>query len=260
MADTPAPTSRPARTRIRQAFERAATTYDAAAGIQRDICHALLTTLAAARPARLLDAGCGTGYALPMLAGRFPGVDMLAIDLAPAMLARIPQPCVRLVGDLQQLPLADACLDLYWSSLAVQWCDLPRVLAEARRTLRPGGRLAVASLGPDTFAELRLAFAGVDRYGHTLPFHTAEEVARMAVEAGFADSRVSRQRHLAHYADFRSLLRAVKAVGANQLGDGRRRSLMGRAAFAAAEAGAERQRTAAGLPLTYDVLILEAHA
>ena len=29
------------------------------------------------------------------------------------------------------LPLAPACIDLYWSSMAVQWCDLGRVLQEA---------------------------------------------------------------------------------------------------------------------------------
>ncbi|PKO89709.1 MAG: malonyl-[acyl-carrier protein] O-methyltransferase BioC [Betaproteobacteria bacterium HGW-Betaproteobacteria-12] len=252
---------RPAKTRIRQAFERAAPTYDNAAGIQRDICHALLETLHDTGPlAALLDAGSGTGYALPLLAERFPAAEQLAIDLAPAMLHRIAIPCQRLVGDLEHLPLASASLDLYWSSLAVQWCELPRVLGEARRVLRPAGRLAVASLGPETFGELRQAFAGVDDYRHTLGFHTPEEIAEMARAAGFAEVAVGRRRHLAHYPDFRSLLKAVKAIGANQLGDGRRRHLMGRAAFAAAEAAAERQRTAAGLPLTYDVLILEARA
>ncbi|MDR1996327.1 malonyl-ACP O-methyltransferase BioC [Azonexus sp.] len=251
--------ARPPKNRIRQAFERAASTYDGAAGIQRDICHALLATLPdATPPAALLDAGSGTGYALPLLAKRFPAAERFAVDLSPAMLARIATPCCRLVGDLEQLPLATACLDLYWSSLAVQWCELSHVLAEARRVLRPAGRLAVATLGPETFSELRQAFAGVDDYRHTLAFHTPEEIARMAAAAGFTGIAVSRQRYLAHYADFRNLLQAVKAIGANQLGDGRRRNLMGRAAFAAAGAAAESQRTAAGLPLTYDVLILEA--
>ncbi|HEX6735404.1 MAG TPA: methyltransferase domain-containing protein [Azonexus sp.] len=251
--------ARPPKTRIRQAFERAAPTYDGAAGIQRDICHALLATLTEAPPpATLLDAGAGTGYALPLLAERFPAAERLAVDLSPAMLARIATPCRRLVGDLEHLPLADASLDLYWSSLAVQWCELPRVLAEARRVLRPAGRLAIASLGPETFTELRAAFAGIDDYRHTLAFHTPEEIAGMARAAGLDEVVVGRRRHLAHYPDFRSLLKAVKAIGANQLGDGRRRHLMGRAAFAAAEAAADRGRTAAGLPLTYDVLILEA--
>ncbi|PKO33165.1 MAG: malonyl-[acyl-carrier protein] O-methyltransferase BioC [Betaproteobacteria bacterium HGW-Betaproteobacteria-7] len=253
--------SRPTRTRIRQAFERAAQTYDGAADMQREICHVLLDRLAAGGPVRrLLDAGSGTGYALPLLAERFPAAERLAIDLSLAMLARTPCSCQRLVGDLERLPLAEASLDLYWSSLAVQWCDLPQVLAEARRVLRPAGRLAITSLGPETFSELRQAFAGVDAYRHTLPFHTPEEVGQMARAAGFADVVVSRRRQLAHYPDFRSLLKAVKAIGANQLGDGRRRNLMGRATFAAAEAGAEGQRTAAGLGLTYDVLILEARA
>ncbi|MCL2523883.1 MAG: malonyl-ACP O-methyltransferase BioC [Betaproteobacteria bacterium] len=251
---------RPSKTRVRQAFERAAATYDAAAGIQRAVCHALLATLAdAAPPAALLDAGAGTGYALPLLAERFPTAAPFALDLSPAMLARIAAPCCRLVGDLEHLPLAAASLDLYWSSLAVQWCELPRALAEARRVLRPGGRLAVASLGPETFAELRQAFAGIDDYQHTLIFHTPEAIARMALAAGFTDVAVDRQRQIAHYPDFRALLRAIKALGANQLSDGRRPHLMGRAAFAAAEAAAERQRGAAGLPLTYDVLILKAH-
>ncbi|MDR0776457.1 MAG: methyltransferase domain-containing protein [Azonexus sp.] len=253
------PSASPPKTRVRQAFERAAPTYDGAAGIQREICHALLATLTdIAPPAVLLDAGAGTGYALPLLAERFPTAERVAVDLSAAMLARIAMPCRRLVGDLEQLPLAAACLDLYWSSLAVQWCELPRALAEARRVLRPAGRLAVATLGPETFEELRQAFADVDNYRHTLVFHTPEEIARLATEAGFTGIAVGRRRLTAHYPDFRGLLRAVKASGANQLGNGRRRHLMGRAAFAAAEAAAERQRSAAGLPLTYDVLILEA--
>jgi len=251
--------SPPPKSRIRQAFERAAPTYDGAAAIQRDVCHALLATLAdAAPPGVLLDAGCGTGYALPLLAERFPVAGRLALDLSPAMLGRVGAPCWRLAGDLERLPLADACVDLYWSSLAAQWCELPLALAEARRVLRPGGRLALATLGPETFGELRAAFAGVDAYRHTLSFHAPEDIAGIAAAAGFAGIAVGRRRHLAHYADFRALLRAVRAIGANQLGEGRRRGLLGRAAFAKAEAAAERGRAAAGLPLTYDVLILGA--
>ena len=70
---------------------------------------------------------------------------------------------------------------------------------------------------------------------------------------------VQRTTQMAHYADFKSLLRAVKAVGANQVGDGRRTGLMSRASFLRAEAAYEAQRTADGLPLTYDVLTLHAH-
>lgn len=250
--------TRPPKARVRASFERAAATYDAAADVQRRICDRLLAGLPTLAPRRLLDAGCGTGYALPLLQARFPAAQALALDLSAAMLARIAAPCARVVGDLERLPLADASLDLYWSSLAVQWCELPAVLGESRRTLRPGGCLALASLGPQTFGELRHAFAGVDGHAHTLPFHRPDEVGEIATAAGLTAVDVRRHEEIAYYADFRSLLQAVKAVGANQLGAGRRTSLMSRAGFARAEAALETLRLPAGLPLTYDVITLYA--
>lgn len=250
--------TKPAKARVRLSFERAAPTYDSAADIQRRICDTLAAGLPPLSPRTLLDAGCGTGYALPLLQARFPAVHALALDLSQGMLARIAAPCRRLVGDLEHVPLATGSLDLYWSSLAVQWCDLPAVLQEARRVLAPGGFLALATLGPATFHELRHAFADVDGHAHTLAFHSAGEVRHIATAAGLHAVEVRQHHETAHYADFRSLLKAVKAVGANQLGEGRRTSLLSRAAFARAEAACETLRTSAGLPLTYDVISLYA--
>jgi malonyl-CoA O-methyltransferase len=253
--------TRPAKGDIRRSFERAAATYDDAATVQRAVCDRLAAALPAGlAPGRILDAGCGTGYALGLLRGRHPAAEMVALDLAPAMLQRIALPCRRLAGDVEHLPLATASVDLYWSSLTAQWCDLARTLAEARRVLSPGGRLALASLGPATFHELRHAFAGVDDHRHTLSFHAAGECAQLANAAGFAAVDVHESREIAHYCDFRTLLQAVKAIGANRVGTGRRSGLLGRAAFHRAEAAFETLRTPAGLPLTYDVITLYAHA
>jgi malonyl-CoA O-methyltransferase len=250
--------NRPSKARIRQSFERAAPTYDSAADIQRRICAQLADGLPAMTPARLLDAGCGTGYAQADLQRRFPDADTVALDLSPAMLGKVSAPCSRIAGDLEHLPLADASLDLYWSSLAVQWCDLATALREAHRTLRPAGLVALASLGPATFHELRHAFADVDHYRHTLSFHSPDEIRKIAVNLGFATINTKKGTKIAHYPDFKTLLRAVKAIGANQLGQGKRTSLMSRAAFARAEAAYEALRTSAGLPLTYDVIYLYA--
>jgi malonyl-CoA O-methyltransferase len=171
---------------------------------------------------------------------------------------RSPPPAGRAVGDLEHLPLTSQSIDLYWSSLAVQWCDLPKALAEAHRVLSSSGQLAIASLGPHTFHELRHAFSEVDAHQHTLGFHTPEEIGHFAQAAGFVAVDVKNSLKIAHYADFKTLLKAVKAIGANQIGDGRRTSLMSRAVFMRAEAAFETLRTPAGLPLTYDVVTLTA--
>ncbi len=251
--------TRPSPARIRDSFERAAAGYDEAATVQRRVCTRLAKGLPAGLAARrVLDAGCGTGFALAPLQQRYPAATAIALDFAPGMLHRIGRPCCRLAGDLEHLPLATASIDLYWSSLAVQWCDLPRALAEARRVITSGGALALASLGPATFHELRSAFAGVDAHRHTLSFHAPEEIRDLAVTAGFVAVDVQEHTEIAHYADFRSLLRAVKTIGANQLGAGRRTGLLSRDAFARAELAAEALRTPDGLPLTYNVITLHA--
>jgi malonyl-CoA O-methyltransferase len=250
--------TRPPKARVGQSFARAAASYDKAAVVQRRICDRLAATLGAT-DGQILDVGCGTGYALNLLRARCPAAGLVALDIAPAMLARIPGSCARVAGDAEHLPFADAAFDRYWSSLTLQWCDLGRALAEARRVLVPGGGLNVATLGPATFHELRHAFAGVDGHRHTLAFHRADEVAQLAAAAGLLAVDVQTGREIAHYPDFRSLMRAVKAIGANQVGAGRRAGLMGRATLARAEAAIEQLRQPAGLPLTYDVITLSAH-
>lgn len=252
----------PARHQVRQSFARAAATYDSAAEVQRRACRALAQHLPAIAPpntplaARILDAGCGTGYALPLLHAHAPQACLLALDLTPAMLARIDAATPRVQGDLETLPLAAASIDLYWSSLAWQWCDPARALAEARRVLRPGGHFLLCTLGPATFGELRNAFAAVDTYRHTLGFPSATALQELARTAGLPALRTRSQRETLHYPDLHALLHAVKAVGANQLGQGRRPGLMGRAAYARLTAAYEAQRQDAGLPLSYDLVFL----
>lgn len=257
---------RPPKPHIRHAFDRAAGTYDSAAGFQRLVCERLLARLPALpSPAAMLDAGCGTGYGAKLLAERWPAAALVLADFAPAMLAgsadRGLSGCPAVCADIEALPFKDAAFELYWSSLAVQWCDLPRSLAEAARSLAPGGRLALSTLGPGTFAEIGAAFAAAsastDPHRHVLDFLPPEAVRAACVAAGLSDIVVEREAVAIHYPDLKTLLRAIKAIGAQGVAN-RRPTLLGKSAWRRIEADYERHRSSAGLPATYDVIYCTA--
>ena len=251
-------TPKPTPAQVRRAFGRAAQTYDAAAAIQRQAGQLLDARLGAldCAPRVVLDAGCGTGFGLRLLAARWPQARLLALDIAAPMLRQVGDgAAARVQADVHHLPLADACVDLYWSCLTLQWCDLARALAEARRVLRPGGWLALATLGQDTFTELRHAFAAADEFEHTVRF---ADPAPIVQQAGFAETHVTRQRLTAHYPDLTALLHAIRRTGANQLGSTRRRTLLGRQAWQRAQLAYEALRQPDGLPLGYDLYWIRA--
>lgn len=248
----------PAKHLVRRAFDRAAATYDSAAEVQRHACRQLAANLPQQGACRIAcDAGCGTGFGLRLLAERLPQARLVALDLAPAMLLRANAPWA-VAGDLEHLPLADACLDLLWSSLTAQWCNLDRTIPEMARVLKPGGHLALATLGPRTFAELGQAFTAGDRHVHTLTFAPAIEISQRLSKNGFSAISVGAELHITHHPDLQRLLRSVKAIGANQLGSDRRRGLMTRAAFSRVEAAYEQLRQPQGLPLGYDLIFIHA--
>lgn len=240
---------------VRRSFDRAAASYDAAANLQRRVCGLLLDELAEPAPTRILDAGCGTGYALNLLAGRWPAADIVAADFAPAMVTTAGG---GICADIEALPFAAESFDLYWSSLSFQWCNPTRAIAEAARVLAPGGRLAVSSLAPGTLAELDAAFAGTDRHRHVLEFRAADALARACAATSLTDVRTVHRTLRFHHDSLASLLRELKALGANQVGTQRRPGLMGRRTWQTVEQRYESLREAAGLPATFEVILCSA--
>lgn len=184
---------------------------------------------------------------------------MTAVDFVPEMLkhARRHEPhCV--AADIEALPFAGASFDAWWSSLAIQWCNVDTVLREAHRVLSPKGWLAVSTLGPGTFCELRETFAEVDSHPHTIGFSDNEQLTAAAAGAGFLNIQLHRLTLILHYPDLRAMMRSVKDIGANSVGPGRRDGLMGKNLWARLQAVYERRRCEQGLPATYDVILLTA--
>lgn len=248
--------------RARLAFDRAAASYDGAAEFQRLICDRLIDMLPnGCEPARILDLGCGTGYTSRKLAARFPDAEILAIDFALSMLglAASRDDATHWIGaDLQHLPLREGSVDLACSSLALQWCDPAQAFAEAARVLRPQGLLALATVGPGTLAELENAFTAIDGHDHVMQFCDATSLESQIVSAGMRLFRSFAEPLTLYRPSLQSILRELKAIGANTVGAGRRRGMLSRAGWQAVEQRYEAQRCGAGLPVTYAAIYLLA--
>lgn len=245
--------------RVRRAFDRAANSYAAAAGVQRATLDALVEALPPdlGQPApRILDVGCGTGLAFGPLLRRYPDARLVGVDFAEAMLRASDRHDVQKTGaDAVRLPFRDACADLVFSSMTWQWCPLPAVLAEARRVLRPGGTLAFTTLTAGTFDELAHAFAGIDGHPHTLALLERAAVLDAVVAAGFGRVGHRATTRVARYPDVRTALGAIRATGASEVGGRRRPGLLGKTAWRTIEARYRERADAAGrLPLSYEVL------
>ena len=138
-------------------FDHSGHGYDFIAGLlARRLYRGVAAEVAAQRPpagASVLDVGTGPGRLLSELAAQRPDLRLTGIDLSPSMIevarqrlaALGPQAPIRLdVGDGGQMPYPDRSFDLVVSTVSMHhWQEPGRVVAEAYRVLRPGGRFWV---------------------------------------------------------------------------------------------------------------------
>lgn len=253
---------------VRRAFERAAPHYEEHAILHREVGRRLVEHLDPIRiePATILDLGCGPGASFEALGKRFPNAALVGVDLAHAMVSeararaawwrralalRTP---VLVCGDAESLPLAAASVDLVFSNLALQWCRAERVFQEAARTLRVGGLLLFATLGPDTLKELRAAFAKADGARHVHDFVDMHDLGDALVASGFADPVMEMEVVTLEYASVAALAADLKAVGARNASPRRPRGLTTRAIWQRVAERYEAQRRDGALPATYEVI------
>jgi ubiquinone/menaquinone biosynthesis C-methylase UbiE len=145
------------------------------------------------RPGQVVaDVGCGPGTDLAALIAA--GAAVIGVDQDAAMLAearrRVPEADLRL-GDAHALPLADRSVDRVRTDRVVQHlADPARFLGEARRVLRPGGRLGMAEPDWDTLAvasddvETSRGFARFSA-GQVRNSTIGRQLTRLAGRAGF---------------------------------------------------------------------------
>jgi len=216
-------------------FDEQAAVYDSVATVQAEVARRLAARLSG-QPQRILEIGCGTGLLSAHLAARFPGAELVLTDISPRMLAqarrRLGQAAAYQIMDGQFPDTTLGEFDLIASSLAFQWFDdLPGALERLSNLLAPGGVLAFATLGAESFADWRQAHeemgldCGLRDYVAAAPFsspcgHDGTLEAEMIDEV---------------CPDGRSFARGLKELGAAQsppahrpLGAGRFRALLAR--------------------------------
>jgi ubiquinone/menaquinone biosynthesis C-methylase UbiE len=132
--------------------------------------------------ARVLDVGCGPMHDTAGL--RALGLRAAGIDRSRGMLAQAPSELPLLLGDMRRLPVRDEALDGLWvcaSFLHIPKRDAPAVLAELRRTLRPGGVLFI-SIKRGQGQRWIAHGAGGQRF---FVFYQEDELDSLLADAGF---------------------------------------------------------------------------
>lgn len=258
------------RAAMTRAFGRASAHYDAAALLQGEVRSELLSRLQyfPLQPRVVIDLGCGTAQGASALRRRYRHAQVLAIDVAEGMLRTArrrswPWRRFHCIGaDALALPLASQSVDLVYSNLMLQWCDDPALaFAEVRRVLRPGGLLLFSTFGPDTLLELRAAWAEADAAApHVSAFADMPLLASALQHAGLCEPVMDRDLRRRYYSDADALMRSLREIGAANAAADRRRTLTGRQRLARMRASYEQQRTAAGLPSTWEIIYGAAFA
>jgi SAM-dependent methyltransferase len=167
------------------------------------------------------------------------------------------------------LPLAPESLDLAVSALAFQFVnDLPGVLSQVRRALRPDGLLLAAMLGGDTLTELRQSFAAAEAEceggvsPRVAPFADLRDVGALLQRAGFALPVTDVDRVVVRYDSAFALMQDLRRMGATNILVERRRAPTRRATMLRmAQVYAERFADADGrIRATFDVIWLSGWA
>ena len=142
-------------------------------------------------------------------------------------LARIELPDL----ESEPLPMRPDSLDLVVSALAFQFVnDLPGVLAQIRRALRPDGLLLAAMIGGETLTELRQSFAAAEAEceggvsPRVAPFADLRNVGALLQRAGLALPVTDVDRVVVRYTDAFALMQDLRRMGATNILRERRRT------------------------------------
>ena len=162
---------------------------------------------------------------------------IVAADAVPTTAQRARKKAEKfVVADEEALPFRDGSLDLVVSALALQFVnDLPGVLVQIRRALKPDGLFLAALVGGETLTELRQSFAAAESdveggaSPRVAPFADLRELGALLQRAGFALPVTDSDRLTVRYDSAFGLMHDLRRMGATNALIARRRAPLRRA-------------------------------
>jgi ubiquinone/menaquinone biosynthesis C-methylase UbiE len=163
----------------------------------------LIDGLPLSAAARVLDVGAGCGSLAPHIRQRAPSALVVAIDIAPGMLALVRRDAARAAMDAAHLGLARSSVDVaVLAFMLFHTADPLAALREARRVLRDGGCVGTATWeGDPDFPAQRAWVEELDRHAASgeqapvmsnhEPVSSEEKVRGLLENAGFGSCRTS---------------------------------------------------------------------
>ncbi len=250
--------------KVRRAFDKAAHGYERVALLQQTVAERLLETfdLLQTNKDNILDLGAGTGNGSRMLKNRFRKASIYQLDLSPLMLQQSRKRAPRffsrerfVCGNANRLPFKEKQFDIVFSNLMLQWCaNLESVFAEVCRVLKPGGVFVFSTFGPDSLIELRDSWRQVDDEVHVNTFIDMHDVGDALMRHGMHSPVLSVEHLRLLYNDVKTLMHELKAIGAQNINSGRRKTLTGKTRLEKMMTHYEAYRADSKLPATYEVI------
>ncbi len=208
---------------VARSFNRATSTYDDAADLQKTIGLELLRYCEpySNQVKKLIDIGAGTGMLTPFIESQFANAHCYFIDIAEIMLnrARTRQDkptSASICADFDLLPFRDQVFDFIYSNMCLQWSlDLNKTKLELLRCLKPGGIMALAFLTEGTLSELKRSYENLKKPNRVNPLYSVSDIKKIFSSNELQIINLQQNSYTQHFDSLADLISYLKRTGAN---------------------------------------------